>query len=186
MDEAEYFDYIRGGCADEETFQQEYMCVPSDDASAFLSYELIDACKYKPGEKWELTLDELRQCKDDTISVESRKHSSYIGRKSCAQSGNGTGDADGKNHPAVKKRNKIAVGLPNVDILPSGLGKHSSHFSESKSRKQSDCQADDPDSQKKPGESCARGDVFGGKKDAGADDPAGQQQDRIGKRESAN
>jgi phage FluMu gp28-like protein len=64
MDEAEYFDFIKAGCADEETFAQEYMCVPSDDASAFLSYELIDGCKYKPGEKWELTLNELRACKD--------------------------------------------------------------------------------------------------------------------------
>lgn len=64
MDEAEYFDFIRSGAADEESFQQEYMCVPSDDASAFLSYELIDSCKYKPGEKWELTLRELRDCKD--------------------------------------------------------------------------------------------------------------------------
>lgn len=45
MDEAEYFDFIRAGCADEETFLQEYMCVPSDDASAFLSYELLDGCK---------------------------------------------------------------------------------------------------------------------------------------------
>lgn len=64
MDEPEYFDFIKGGCADEETFAQEYMCVPSDDASAFLSYELIDGCKYRPGEKWELTLAELSACKD--------------------------------------------------------------------------------------------------------------------------
>ena len=120
------------------------------------------------------------------VSRECGHDSAHILGKPSAQGRNGAAHAHGKNHPAVKKRNKIAVGLPNVDILPSGLGKHSSHFSESKSRKQSDCQADDPDSQKKPGESCARGDVFGGKKDAGADDPAGQQQDRIGKRESAN
>lgn len=59
MDEAEYFDFIRAGCADEESFLQEYMCVPADDASAFLSYELLDGCKYKAGEKWELTLSEL-------------------------------------------------------------------------------------------------------------------------------
>jgi phage FluMu gp28-like protein len=56
MDEAEYFAFIKSGCADEETFLQEYMCQPADDASAFLSYELID------GEKWEYTLDELRRC----------------------------------------------------------------------------------------------------------------------------
>lgn len=59
MDEAEYFDFIRAGCPDEETFQQEYCCVPSDDASAFLSYELIQGCEYRPEEKWERTLAEL-------------------------------------------------------------------------------------------------------------------------------
>jgi phage FluMu gp28-like protein len=59
MDEADYFTFIKAGCADDESFLQEYMCVPADDASAFLSYELIDGCKYKPDEKWEKTLSEL-------------------------------------------------------------------------------------------------------------------------------
>ncbi|MDB6057232.1 MAG: hypothetical protein JWO95_1076, partial [Verrucomicrobiales bacterium] len=45
MDEADYFNFIRAGCPDEETFQQEYMCSPSDDASAFLSYDLIGSCE---------------------------------------------------------------------------------------------------------------------------------------------
>lgn len=62
MDEAAYFDFIRSGCTDEESFLQEYMCVPADDASAFLSYELIDAVKYPAGEPWEYTLDQLRTC----------------------------------------------------------------------------------------------------------------------------
>jgi phage FluMu gp28-like protein len=53
MDEAEYFDLIKRGCADDETFAQEYMCVPSDDASAFISYDLLDGCKYAPGVDWE-------------------------------------------------------------------------------------------------------------------------------------
>jgi len=64
FDEAQYFDYIRAGAADEETFLEEFCCVPSDDASAFLSYELLDACKYRPGEKWEMSLNQLRECKD--------------------------------------------------------------------------------------------------------------------------
>jgi phage FluMu gp28-like protein len=64
MDEAMYFDYIRAGAASDESFREEFMCTPSDDASAFLSYELLDACKYRPGEKWEMSLDELRECKD--------------------------------------------------------------------------------------------------------------------------
>ncbi len=53
MDEAEYFDQVKRGCADDETFAQEYMCVPSDDASAFISYDLLDGCKYAPGVDWE-------------------------------------------------------------------------------------------------------------------------------------
>jgi len=53
MDEAEYFDLVKRGCADDETFAQEYMCVPSDDASAFISYDLLDGCKYAPGVEWE-------------------------------------------------------------------------------------------------------------------------------------
>jgi len=45
MDEAEYFDYIKNSCADEESFLQEYMCKPADDASAFLEYDLIASCE---------------------------------------------------------------------------------------------------------------------------------------------
>lgn len=43
MDEAAYFDFIRSGCADEESFAQEFMCVPADDASAFIEFDLLDA-----------------------------------------------------------------------------------------------------------------------------------------------
>lgn len=64
MDEAEYFDFIRRGCADEETFLQEYMCVPADDASAFIEWGLIDACTYRPDEAWDLPIDE---CKGRTL-----------------------------------------------------------------------------------------------------------------------
>jgi phage FluMu gp28-like protein len=47
MDEAAYFDFIRSGCPDEEMFAQEYMCQPSDDATAFIDYALLDACKMR-------------------------------------------------------------------------------------------------------------------------------------------
>ena len=57
MDEAEYFDFIRSGCASEEQFLQEYMCLPADDEGAFLSYDLIAGCEYRGGEKWEMSLD---------------------------------------------------------------------------------------------------------------------------------
>lgn len=58
MDEKEYFDFIKAGCADEESFQQEYMCVPGDDDTAFLEYDLIAGCEYPAAEKWEIELPE--------------------------------------------------------------------------------------------------------------------------------
>lgn len=47
FDETDYFNFVKSGCADEESFQQEYMCVPADDASAFLTYDMIAACEYE-------------------------------------------------------------------------------------------------------------------------------------------
>ncbi len=55
MDEAVYFDFIRQGCASEEQFLQEYMCCPADDEGAFLSYDMIASCEYRPDEDWQLT-----------------------------------------------------------------------------------------------------------------------------------
>ena len=60
MDEADYFDYQRSRALDEETFLQEYMCVPADDASAFLPWSLLDACVYPANTAWEYSLEQAR------------------------------------------------------------------------------------------------------------------------------
>ena len=52
MDEAAYFDFIKNGAADEESFDQEYQCIPADDDSKFLEYGLITACEYSGGTDW--------------------------------------------------------------------------------------------------------------------------------------
>ncbi len=65
MDEAAYFDFIRSGCADEESFQQEYCCVPADDNAAFLSYDLIQGCEYKAEEDWQRDREQLARCGND-------------------------------------------------------------------------------------------------------------------------
>ena len=64
MDEADYFTYLRGRASDEESFMQEYMCVPADDAAAFLEYALIDACCYKENVRWEYSLDDAGACEN--------------------------------------------------------------------------------------------------------------------------
>lgn len=60
LNEADYFDFIKSGCADEESFLQEYMCQPADDDSAFLEYDLIASCEYPAGENWEIDLDQAK------------------------------------------------------------------------------------------------------------------------------
>jgi phage FluMu gp28-like protein len=52
MDEAAYFDFVKSGCADEESFLQEYMCQPADDDAAFLEYDLIARNEYPKGINW--------------------------------------------------------------------------------------------------------------------------------------
>jgi len=56
MDEAAYFDYVRNGCADQESFDQEYQCSPADDDAAFLEYGLITASEYSGGTDWQRDL----------------------------------------------------------------------------------------------------------------------------------
>lgn len=53
MDEAAYFDFVKAGCADEESFLQEYMCQPADDNAAFLEYDLIAAAEYGRDLDWQ-------------------------------------------------------------------------------------------------------------------------------------
>ena len=60
MDEAAYFDFIKAGCYDEETFLQEYMCVPEKNEGAFLPWEMILACEYDISENWEVSAENLR------------------------------------------------------------------------------------------------------------------------------
>jgi len=60
MDDAAYFDFIKNACADTESFLQEYMCVPADDATAFLSCDLIAGCEYPENEDWQWRLHPSR------------------------------------------------------------------------------------------------------------------------------
>lgn len=53
MDEAAYFDFVKSGTADEESFLQEYMCIPGDDDAAFLEYDLIASAEYARDVPWE-------------------------------------------------------------------------------------------------------------------------------------
>lgn len=59
MDEQEYFDDVKSKCADYESFLQEYMCVPADDASVFISADILGGCFYNYGEVWQT---ELQDC----------------------------------------------------------------------------------------------------------------------------
>lgn len=55
MTEDEFLQSLRDECADEESWMQEFMCVPADDASALLMWDWIIAAEYKKAE-WEAML----------------------------------------------------------------------------------------------------------------------------------
>lgn len=57
MDEAAYFEYVKNGAADQESFDQEYGCIPADDDAKFLEYGLITACEYPAGADWQRGLE---------------------------------------------------------------------------------------------------------------------------------
>jgi phage FluMu gp28-like protein len=52
MDEAAYWDWVKSGAADEESFFQEYELIAADDDVAFLEYELITGVEYGAAEAW--------------------------------------------------------------------------------------------------------------------------------------
>ncbi len=44
---------LRAECLDEESWLQEYCCVPADESAAFITYDMMTACEYPGGEAWE-------------------------------------------------------------------------------------------------------------------------------------
>jgi phage FluMu gp28-like protein len=65
MVNAEYFDYVKASCPDDASFRQEYMCQPSDDRSAFLSYDLMDGCTFAQADNWMLNFDAMERSGND-------------------------------------------------------------------------------------------------------------------------
>jgi phage FluMu gp28-like protein len=66
MSDDEYLQSVRDSCPDEETWLEEYCCVPADDAAAFIPLDLIRRAEYVPGEggegqPWDMPMAELRK-----------------------------------------------------------------------------------------------------------------------------
>lgn len=57
MDEAQYYDFVKSQCADEESFLQEYMCEPADESSVFITSDLFDGVTYSLSEEWQKPLE---------------------------------------------------------------------------------------------------------------------------------
>ncbi len=66
MTEADYFTYIKSRAPTLESFNQEYMCVPEDDTTAFLPYDLIGSCELIGNDN--LTIDT-----ENTVSFAGQK-----------------------------------------------------------------------------------------------------------------
>lgn len=72
MDEQQYFDDVKSKCADYESFLQEYMCVPADESSVFITSDLYDGVTYGLSENWQKPLSE---CGDLYVGIDvGHKH----------------------------------------------------------------------------------------------------------------
>ena len=111
--------------------------------------------------------------------IERGENAADVRGKSRAQGGNGSGNADGKDHPAIKESDELSIRLADVDILPSRFREHRSHLRERKAGQHGNDHADGPDGEKQQRRAGVDGDIPGGKKNAGTDDPARQQHDGI-------
>ena len=65
MSDSEYYDFIKKSCPDEESFLQEYMCVPADDRSVFLQGDLVADCEYAANENWQVEKQGLKAIKNE-------------------------------------------------------------------------------------------------------------------------
>lgn len=52
MDESDYFNFIKNACASEQSFRQEYLCQPIDDATAFIEFKELEPCFYDSNTMW--------------------------------------------------------------------------------------------------------------------------------------
>jgi len=61
MDEGDYESHVRAQCVDEESWLQEFCCIPSDDATAFITAEMIAGATYRypESQNWQKTVHEL-------------------------------------------------------------------------------------------------------------------------------
>ena len=66
MDEADYYNYQRARVSSIERFLQEYECQPEDEASVYLSYDLLQGSFYQPQEN-------LVEHTEDTVDFAGKK-----------------------------------------------------------------------------------------------------------------
>jgi phage FluMu gp28-like protein len=60
MSEDEWLQSQRDECPDEETWNQEYLCNPADDSTAFLTYDLLATCVLRGPDNLRVTTEETR------------------------------------------------------------------------------------------------------------------------------
>lgn len=73
----DYLARVRAECLDEEQWAQEYNCIPSDDSTAFISYDMIQACKELNCAR---PFEYLRGLTaDDTNDTDGKKRTFYLG-----------------------------------------------------------------------------------------------------------
>jgi hypothetical protein len=117
---------------------------------------------------------------------DNRKNFSRIRRSSNRERRDRASVGNAEEHPAVKERDQIAIGLAQIDILSPAVWEHRAQFGESDTAEKRDQSTHDPNSHEQHRIRQWRCNIFGGEKNGRANDPAYQEQHGVQKRESAD
>ena len=103
----------------------------------------------------------------------------HVGCGRDGERGDGAAICDREQHPAVKKRNQVAISFAQVNVLSAGVGKHGAEFGEGDAGAQRNHSTEYPHQKKQRRIRQRPGNIFGGKKNRRADDAAHQQQHGV-------
>ena len=87
---------------------------------------------------------EMAHGPDRSACFQGRKNFANIKRKARPQGCDGPANAYGKDHPAIEKGHKFAVGFAQVDVLSAGFGKHGAHLGKGKAGQHGNHSTDGP------------------------------------------
>ena len=119
------------------------------------------------------------QRKNHMLLRYSRNDISHVGSGRDGQCRDGAAIRHCEQHPAIEKRDQVAISFTEVNVLSAGVGEHGAEFGEGDAGAQRNHSTEHPHQKKQSRIRQRPGNILGGEKNRRADDAAHQQQHRV-------